>query len=596
MSRSRILWIIAIWAPLLLAVLFLLLSRLEYAPVKAWVDARSADGDVETYDAAFHAGVRHRLRLFALVLLAAGAAAWAMGRVLRRQLAPPAGQWSSFMADLGTALREKVKKTSAAHKRVVLLLILIGTVLRGWLLHAPITYDEAFTYTYFSSKPLGIILADYAYPNNHVLHTLLVKASTALFGIGLVQLRLPAFLAGVLVLPLFYLFVRSVFNRYIALLALALAAGSAGLVEYSTLARGYSLTWLFWMCALLLGRHFTRTNNVVSAVLMGGVLALGMWTIPTMLQLALMVFVWILITLAARYESSLRDRQLRLVLAGVVFIIATALLYMPVLVVHGVGQLLHHSTMGDNSWVTFVRTHQDRVFELWHYFSQEANVAMTFVGMAGLFFSVYITTKYRTLVAATLVACVPLTLAQSLVAPPRVWLWTLFILHLGSAIALFYLLKLLQDRVYAGFNKRMRTTVSAFILVLFFGWQALQVSSTRVRRYTDARPAAAKLAGLAGSRDRVLIEFPWEAPMEFELLARGVDRDVLYRDPAPDGTLYVVVSPAEGQSAESVLEHHRMGHLQPGTVERIQDLRQLEIFAAHLRSAPSGGASAGDAR
>ena len=64
-------------------------------------------------------------------------------------------------------------------------------------------------------------MSDYSHPTNHILHTLLTKLSTGILGVGPVALRLPAFLAALLSMPVFYLFARGMFNRYIALIALA---------------------------------------------------------------------------------------------------------------------------------------------------------------------------------------------------------------------------------------------------------------------------------------------------------------------------------------------------------------------------------------
>ena len=56
-----------------------------------------------------------------------------------------------------------------------------------------------------------------------------------------------------------------------------------------------------------------------------------------------------------------------------------------------------------------------------------------------------------------------------------------------------------------------------------------------------------------------MAEFPWEAPVEFYLMARNIDQQVMVRDLSPGARLYLVVSPADGQSPGSVLMHNKHG-------------------------------------
>ncbi|MBK9059297.1 MAG: glycosyltransferase family 39 protein [Flavobacteriales bacterium] len=163
------------------------------------------------------------------------------------------------------------------------LVLAIGVILRILRLDGPVTYDEALTYVNYSSRSFGFLFSDYMYTGNHILHSAFVRISTLIFGVHLWSLRLPALIAGILVMPLFYAFVRALFNRHIAVIALCLLAVSGPLVEYSALARGYGLTWFFMVCSLLAARHFVKHENSVSVVMLGLFCALGMWAAPVMI-------------------------------------------------------------------------------------------------------------------------------------------------------------------------------------------------------------------------------------------------------------------------------------------------------------------------
>lgn len=488
----------------------------------------------------------------------------------------------SWRADLREGYHKFWRRSSMAHKRMVWLLLAAGAGLRLFMLKEPVTYDEAFTHTYFAARPFGQIIGDYSYPNNHILHTLLVKISTALFGIGQVQLRLPALAAGMLALPLFYLFARAMFNRYIALMALALVASSGGLIEYSTLARGYSITWLCMTVALLLGRHLAKRDSTPSALLLALACAMGTWSVTTMVYAALAVYAWVGLYLASKYRTSLNRRLRKLLLSLGCYVVLTLLLYAPVVMAHGIGQLVHHPLLGDNTWEHFMATHQDRTFDLWIYFTGTSATWLAVTGLAGLLATLYISSKYRMLVFGAVLGAVPIVLAQRAVGAPAAWTYLLFYIHLGVAVALFYLLKLVQDRVAASFTKRLRTMLASGVIMVVFGVVAVRALPGRTERFTDARQAAAYLRPMLSEGDRVMVASPWDAPLEFYLLARGADPSMLTRAPAPGGELFLVVSPADGQTPASVLLHNGLADDRTVPPRKIKDLKRVEIFTTRM--------------
>lgn len=490
------------------------------------------------------------------------------------------GQWAEFRAGLRRGWLKLNNRTSASHKRFVWAVIVVGAALRISQMGLGVIYDEAFTFTDYASKPVGFILSNYASPNNHILHTLLVKLSCALFGVHLWSLRLPALMAGIAVMPLFYVFVRAMFNRYIALLSLSFVAASGALIEYSALARGYSLTWFFMLCAMIAGRHFAKSNNMVSATLVALFNALGMWAVTTMVYAALSCYIWLFLYLWSSYDSSLRRRALRLLISFLTFLLLTALFYAPVIVMHSVDQLFHHPTVGENTWESFVATHQDKAFELWAYFTDTAATWISIAGMAGLAYAAYISSKYRVLLIAVVIGAVPLSVVQTMIGPPRVWTYILFNLHLSSGIAIFYLLKLVQERLYEGFSKRVRTVIASLIVLCGMGWLGITGMKDRLERHADARHAADWFIGVLKTGDRVYTATPNDAPFEFYLMVDGLDRAVVHRVRAADGRTYVLVGPGDGQTLLSVMEANNQRLPDHPSLMKVKDWKRLEIFAA----------------
>lgn len=490
---------------------------------------------------------------------------------------------SGFRGDLREALVDLRRHTSPGHRRFVLFLILVGAVLRASLLMRPISYPEAFAFVQFGTQDIGGLVSDYLDPANHIFHTLLTKISTGIFGVGRVALRLPAFMAGVLVLPLFYFFVRSMFNRYIGLLALALAVASGPLIEYSALARGFSISWLCFMLALIFGRHVLRTSNVLSAILLGVVCALGTWSVPSMIYAVLLVHLWMLFSILAKYETTLRQRFGMLFLSLGVFAFLAFVLYLPVITAHGFDQLVDHRTLPQLNWRQFRRLHQEGAFELWAYIVDSSAVWIAILGFAGMIHAAFISSKFRFLAFALLFGAAPLVMMRRYVAPPEHWLFAMFIFHLSSAIALYYLLKFVQEKLFPAFSKRWRTVSTAFVLLLMLGWPGMRMAMERTAGMPEAawcvRYAKAQLA----PGDKLYAGYPWVAPIAFSLLEQGMDRSVQSGKPPTGGGALVAVAEADEQTLESVLIENYQDTAAWFPFIMVQDRPGMKIFAARMR-------------
>jgi len=162
---------------------------------------------------------------------------------------PDASQrWSRFLRAIVEHLF--LPEKDPRHIFIILRAItLIGFFLRIIDLNQSIAYDEAYTFIHFASRPFKHILADYSAPNNHIFHTILVGVSYRLFGGQAWALRLPAFTAGVLMIPAMYIAARRFFSAYQALAAAGLIAVIPLFINYSVNGRGYTMLVLL---ALLL--------------------------------------------------------------------------------------------------------------------------------------------------------------------------------------------------------------------------------------------------------------------------------------------------------------------------------------------------------
>ena len=184
---------------------------------------------------------------------------------------------------------DKAQDTPPVHGHAtiywVVFLTVLALALRIPLLSRTVNSDEAFTFLNYADRSFEYLIANYQYPNNHLFHTLLVRAVTLLFGASPISLRLTALLAGVLLVPAVYLWTREAFDKLAGTTAALLVAVAPACIEFSTRGRGYTLLALLAVSWLTLMLTALRAPRNSSAMITGiGVLAaLGFWTMPLML-------------------------------------------------------------------------------------------------------------------------------------------------------------------------------------------------------------------------------------------------------------------------------------------------------------------------
>lgn len=224
------------------------------------------------------------------------------------------------------------------------LLILFGVILLGfWLrthyLDRSMRFDEALTYMEYASRDIPSIVADYSEPNNHIFNTLLMHLAALFFGNHPTIIRLPAWIPGVLAIPLAYEVARRLFNRGAGLMAAGWVAVSPSLVDLSVNARGYSLQGLFTLLLLWLGLRGIERNK--GWLLFALVSALGFLTIPTFLYPMGAVALWLLLVIwrdSPRYRRRVLLKNF--VVALVVGAVLTLVFYAPVILFSGLDKLI----------------------------------------------------------------------------------------------------------------------------------------------------------------------------------------------------------------------------------------------------------------
>jgi hypothetical protein len=527
----------------------LTVSFVSYANVKHRLDAFASDHNANLSRARFGTIV-WQVRLAAVLVAGAAAALLRRRRRLAERLDELARSARVDSAVVTGSLRRSLALESPLHL-TALGLITIGAVLvRVDFLFQPMRYDEADTYVHYASRPLYIGLTSYTAPNNHLLHTLLVHISSAVLGDSPWAIRLPAFVAGVLMVPAAYLTGRFLYGKAAALVGAALVATSSTLIEYSTNARGYTLLALIVLLLLALSTRLVATASPASWAAFALLAALGFWTIPIMLYALAAITAWLVWTIAIerRNRTLLRTRLLPALLGASAL---TLIFYTPVLVAAGPHALLGNSFVAPRPWsyvdrrlslsflATFGRWHRDQPAPLWWLIAAGFLVGLVFHGRLS---------RFRVPPAAAVVLVVPpLVVMQRVVPFERVWLFLLPLYLLTAAAGLLFAVGSLRDRPWF----QVAVTIASVALCASLAGEA--VASRAVYRsedtstFRDAPAVAAFLERRIRPGDRVLAAPPADQILEYYLDAAGFDAGRILYQRFQARRAFAVVKEGSGQ-------------------------------------------------
>jgi hypothetical protein len=113
-----------------------------------------------------------------------------------------------------------------------------------------ITIDEAFTFNLYLAGDFKDIFTNYD-AANHVLYTLLARASVAMFSASELTMRLPSLLGGAILFAALYRLARLVFGGGpMMLLTVSIVALNPYLLDFLSAARGYGLALGLFLCGL----------------------------------------------------------------------------------------------------------------------------------------------------------------------------------------------------------------------------------------------------------------------------------------------------------------------------------------------------------
>lgn len=466
--------------------------------------------------------------------------------------------------------------------RLVLgVLTVAGAAVRlRYALVLPMRTDEAFTYNEYASRSLDELFR-YTFPNNHPLNSLLIHLATARLGMAPWVIRLPALIAGVLLIPATYAMVHRLAGRPAALAA-ALVAGSSPLIGFSANGRGYTLLALcatgLAAAAARLVADGGRPRDWVAFTLLG---PLGFFALPVMVYPFGGVVLWmILARLAAGGRAPRLDRLgMALLLAGSL----TVVLYLPVLGRSGLGSVVGNRFVAPRPWPAVLAGLPGSLLGAWRMGHADLPRPLAPGMAAGALLACGRSMLGRGrggrlcgLTATVLGWSVAVCLVQRVVPPERVWV---FLVPFSCGCVACGLDGLLGDRPVAGAGLALGVGLGLMMLV---GWGGAVRRDAEHQALSHAEAISRDLGARLLPEDGVVVAPASEAPLKYEFLAAGVPVEHLYDYRiAAARRLYLVVDRRTGQTPESVLAECRIKAppgAAPGLVRRYSsaDLYMLE--------------------
>ena len=343
------------------------------------------------------------------------------------------------------------------------------------------------------NQPLAVATGSYDDPNNHVFLTILVWIAHQLGGLNRIVVRLPAFLAFCLLLPMLWRFVRDEYGPGAAVFATAFVSVSPHFISYATVARGYTLQFLLFATALVCGQRLVqRPGGKRLWAIWVGALALGLFTIPLMAFPVAVTATWMLLarwrrfgrdglgSFAARTAAGLAAT---VVVAGALYLVAT-----DVREVYTTLTTITAAVAGHEARAKLLERMLSPVvmWQHWHMgvppWVRGALMALVFVGAAGAGRSCG---RRGTLPLATGLATGLLVLVLGVVLYPRLMMWALMVLLILAGVGASLVLERAVVRAGARWpsiaTARGRRVVQWGALVLVLGTLSWWASRPGVR-------------------------------------------------------------------------------------------------------------------
>jgi hypothetical protein len=551
--RASVSWLFAV-LPASVGIFFLVLAMLPYPNLKTFSGSLLADGN-------FNSLKPWNVGVFKILFASAGSVFLGLALVTGLRY------WNTFRTFIRKVWEDTVlyinnlrpNKKEGRFLIAVVAIMVLATIYRLEDIYSSLHHDEAYTYVAFALSLLAAI-TDYHLPNNHVFHSILVYFSTRLFGIQPWAVRLPAFTAGVLLVPAVYWLGKQFYGLWTALSAAMLVAWFPALIGYSNNARGYTMVALFTLLTFTLGNFVRKQNNLFAWLLLIIFSALGIYTVPVMLFPFGILFVWLFLEVQVEGAGSYRSKVeffYHWLAAGFLSAVLALLLYTPIRIFTGPEMVFANGFVAPLPWADFLETLSHRFVEAWAEWTVGLPTYLILLLAAGWILSLIFHKRLST-------TCVPLQLAAILwiaalllIQRPnawgKVWLFLLPPMLLWASAGWIGLLEKIRPKFLGG------VPVAGIVvgLVMVAGiqhaaWLVPQFPALWSVQGPEEK-AVLYLKSQLQREDLIIVKAPDDAPVWYYAELHGIP-NTNFDIRLPFSRAFVLVDTVEGQTPASVIE------------------------------------------
>ncbi len=476
---------------------------------------------------------------------------------------------------------------------VVLLIMILAVIFRLERIYSPLHHDEAYTFVAFGQS-LFTALTDYHLPNNHVFHTILVYFSTRLFGTAPWVVRLPAFIAGVLLVPAVYWLGKRLYNRWTGLAAGCLVAWFPALISYANNARGYTLVALFTVIILALGDIVRREKNLFAWVLISLFSALGFFTVPVMAFPFGILFVWLFLENQfgdVRHSidpkpsyTSRREFLYYWLGSGFGAAVLTLLFYLPILIFSGSQRLLGNDFVAPLPWSALIGTLMDRFGDTWAEWSYRVPMIFLILLGAGFLLALLLHRKITShrvpLQVAALLWIVILLFIQRPNAWSKVWVFLQPLMLLWAAAGIVGLLDRIPLHLPRQFSLNYAAMGALLVAGIIHATQILPDLPSAWAAKGDEEKAVLYIQGRLVPQDLILVAPTDDAAVWYYSILHRIPNSYFERSRTDFESAYVIVNTAESQTIASVVAGRGPldSRLDLNSARFLETFGSLEIF------------------
>lgn len=403
---------------------------------------------------------------------------------------------ASFTKDLIKKFLIFIQDKDKLHLITFFIILLFSFIIRLLFINQPIRYDEAYTFVHFVKNPLWMTVADFRSTNNHILHSILVKISVKFFGDSLWAIRLPAFIFGILIVPMAYTIARAFFNKKTAIITMSILSASSILIEFSTNARGYTIVIFIFLVILGLARYIKNNNNIFACVLFSFISSLGFFTMPLMLYPFIVVIVWLFLSILKNDSPINKRTNLKnLIISIFLTIIFTIILYSRAIFKFGINSAISSNiSSGSRPWSYFFTDQWNFIKAIWLEWNRDIplvlQIFLAICFVLALIFHRKIS-KYKINLFIPVIICfIPIVLIQkNSIVFPRHWLFLLLLYVMTAAAGFVLIIELIQNKIR--FKKPLIIPIISLILSIglclsvFFSQSVLKSDDTGTFREAE---------------------------------------------------------------------------------------------------------------